>query len=57
MKKKGKALPKEPMHSSAKSHNDMYKPKGMDLKDGTVAAKTYSCKMSDTMFVKDEIIK
>ena len=57
MKKKGGGVPKEPLQSKAKSHNDMYKPKGMSLKDGTVAAKTYSCDMSDTMFAKNEIIK
>jgi hypothetical protein len=52
-KKYGKGLGKNDS-KYVKKHNDMYKPKGMNLKDGKVDAATFKCKGDKTMYPKSD---
>lgn len=49
-------MPKEPMSSKAMSHNDMYKPKGMNLKDNTVSAKSFCCDKGVSFYPKNDMV-
>lgn len=55
-KMKSKGSTKEPQKSMATSHNDMYKPKGMNIKDNMVSSVTFSCNVDKTMFPKNDMV-